>query len=395
MNEQLPAIDCDRAGAHLLDLLAVEGTSGREGAVAAVAREKLLAAGCKPSWIRHDAAHRRLGAGWEVGNLIVKVPGSRGRTREPRLLFMGHLDTVPLCRGAIPVRRGDRIESQGDTALGGDNRTSIGALVTLVETVVGGDLPHPPFTVLMTVGEEVGLRGSREVRVEELGSPVMGFNVDAGDPREITIGAIGADRWTIEVLGRSAHAGVHPEDGVSATLIAARAIERVAAEGWFGRIEKGARRGTSNVGSIAGGEASNQVTDRVVVRGESRSHDPRFLDRITAAYRNAFEQAAKSVRNASGVRGRIEMKSERSYDAFRLPATSPPVGRARRAIRALGLEPSLRIANGGLDANNLSAKGVPTVTLGAGQHRPHTVDEYVEIGEYLAGAQLLVTLATA
>jgi tripeptide aminopeptidase len=101
------------------------------------------------------------------------------------------------------------------------------------------------------------------------------------------------------------------------------------------------------------------------------------------------------VSSAAGVHGRIEMSVERSYEAFRLPKSSPPVGKASQAIRALGLEPSLRIANGGLDANNLSAKGVPTVTLGAGQHRPHTVDEYVEIGEYLAGAQLLVSLATA
>jgi tripeptide aminopeptidase len=178
-------------------------------------------------------------------------------------------------------------------------------------------------------------------------------------------------------------------------LIAARAIERVAADGWFGKVVKGRRTGTSNVGSIAGGEASNQVTDRVTVRGESRSHDPRFLDRITAAYLQAFERAARSVRNASGTHGRIEMRNVRSYDAFRLPESAPPVGRARAAIRELGLEPSLRIANGGLDANNLSAKGVPTVTLGAGQHRPHTVDEYIEIGEYLDGARLLVSLATA
>jgi tripeptide aminopeptidase len=389
------AIDRERALGHLMDLLAIEGTSGKERAVAEAVRAKLLAAGCKPAWIRHDSAHRRIDASWEVGNLIVKVPGSRGRTREPRILFMGHLDTVPLCRGAVPIRRGGRIESKGETALGGDNRTAVGALVTMVETVIGRDLPHPPFTVLFTIGEEVGLEGSGAVRLEDLGGAVMGFNVDGGDPTKVTIGAIGADRWQIEIFGRSAHAGVHPEDGVSATLIAARAIAALAEGGWFGKIEKGKKLGTSNVGSIAGGEASNQVTDRVRVTGECRSHDARFLGRITAAYRQAFEKAARELRNASGIRGRIEFRTERDYEAFRLPKTSPPVGRALSAIRALGLEPGYRIANGGLDANKLSARGIPTVTLGAGQYRPHTVDEYVEIDDYLTGAQLLTHLATS
>ena len=388
------SIDRERSLAHLMELLAIEGTSGRERAVAAAVREKLLAAGCKSAWIRHDDAHRRIDARWEVGNLIVKVPGSRGRTRDPRLLFMGHLDTVPLCRGAVPVRRGDRIESEGETALGGDNRTAVAALVTMVETVIARALPHPPFTLLLTVGEEVGLKGSGAVRLRDLGAAAMGFNVDGGDPSQMTVGAIGADRWHVEVIGRSSHAGVHPEDGISAALIAARAIANVAEDGWFGKIEKGKQLGTSNVGSISGGEATNQVTDRVRVTGESRSHDARFLGRITSVYRRAFEKAAREARNASGARGRIEFHAQRDYDSFRLPKSSAPVVRATAAIRALGLEPSLRIANGGLDANNLSARGIPTVTLGAGQHRPHTVDEYVEIAEYLTSAQLLTHLAT-
>ena len=393
------SIDRERALDHLMELLAIEGTSGRERVAAAAVRERLLAAGCEPAWIRHDTAHRRIDPAWEVGNLIVKVPASRGRTRQPRLLFAGHLDTVPLCRGAVPVRLANRIVSEGDTALGGDNRTAVAALVTLVETIVARTLPHPPLTVLFTVGEEVGLKGSAAVRASDLGRPAMGFNVDGGDPAAVTIGAIGADRWRAEVFGRSAHAGVHPEDGVSAALIAARAIAAVAADGWFGEVEKGAEKskrvGTSNVGSIRGGEATNQVTDRVVVTGESRSHDARFLARITSAYRRAFERAARDVRNASGVSGRVEFHAQRDYESFRLPRRSPPVERALAAASALGLEPRLRIANGGLDANNLSAKGIPTVTLGAGQHRPHTVDEYVEIDEYLTGAQLLVHLATA
>lgn len=386
--------DRDRSLQHLLDLLGIEGTSGREKKVAEAVKSKLVKAGCKTSWIGHDQAHKAIGEGYEIGNLIVKVPGQGTLRSQPRRLFMGHLDTVPLCRGAVPKRVGDRIVSSGDTALGGDNRTAIAALVTMIETVLEHDADRAPMTVLMTVGEEVGLKGARHVELKRLGDPAYGWNVDGGDPRSLRIGAIGADRWEAHVHGRSAHAGAHPEDGISATLIASRAITAVAADGFFGKVVKGKQRGSSNVGIFEGGETTNQVTDRVYLKGECRSHSPRFLERITGSYRRELERAARSVKNADGEQGSVEFTARRDYDAFRMPRTSPPVVAARKALDALGEPAGYEITNGGLDANHLNAKGVPTVTLGAGQHSPHTVDEYIELSEYFLGCDLLVQIAT-
>ena len=246
---------------------------------------------------------------------------------------MGHLDTVPLCRGAKAVRRGHRITSAGDTALGGDNRTACAALVTLVETLLRDDLPRPPLTVLFTVGEEIGLLGARHVDLDDLGRPEMGFNIDGGNPADIAIGAIGADRWEAHVRGKSSHAGVAPERGVSAALIASRAIADVARRGYFGKVRKGRHEGTSNVGVLRGGEATNQVTDYVFVRGESRSHRPRFIDEITAAYRAAFTKAAASVKDDRGRAGSVEFRAERDYDSFRMP-DGLAAGRARAERRA-------------------------------------------------------------
>ncbi len=388
-----PQIDEARALDHLMDLLAIEGLSGREGKVAAAVREKLLGAGCEPSWIGHDDANERIPGDYEVGNLIVDLPGTRPGSRR---LFMGHLDTVPLCRGAVPVRRNGRIEAEGDTALGGDNRTSIGALVTMVETLLAQDTPRPPITVLMTVGEEVGLWGARTVELDRLGNPEMGFNIDSGAPHVVIVGATGADRWQVDIYGKSSHAGVHPEHGVSAALIASRAVADVAARGYFGKIELPAGSGASNVGRMAGGEASNQVTDHLFVSGESRSHDKAFLAEITATYRDAFERAARSVTSSEGDCGSVDFRAETDYDAFEMPRDSPPILLAAEQVRAvLGIEAQYLVANGGLDANYLNAKGVPTVTLGAGQHNPHTVDEYVDVQEYLDGCRTIAAIAAA
>lgn len=384
-------IDKNRAVQHLMDLLAIPGPSGQEGEVAQVVRRKLLEAGCKKSWIREDDAHRRLGPGFTVGNLIVKIPGTRRATRR---MFCGHMDTVPLCRGAVPVRRGNRIVSKGNTGLGADNRTAVACVVTLAEMLMNHNLSRPPLTLLFTVGEENGLNGAKAVRKSDLGNPTMGFNIDSGKPAEYLTSAIGAYRWTAHVHGRSSHAGVHPEDGISAVVIVARAIEQVVDRGFFGKVVKGRQSGTSNVGSIGGGESSNQVTDYVEVKGECRSHNRAFLDRILAAYRTAFEEAAGSVINAAGKAGRVVFKASHDYDSFSLARNSPVTVFAMKAARAAGFKPLCKRVDGGLDANYFNRKGIPSITFGAGQHHAHTVDEYCDIGEYLGGCRLAVALAT-
>jgi len=376
---------------HLMELLAIEGLSGRESRVAAAVRRVARAAGCKPGWMRFDDANKKIPGDYQVGNLIVRLPGSY---KAPRRLFSGHMDTVPLCRGAEPVRRGARIVSRGKTGLGGDNRTAVACLVTVLETILKAGLPHPPLTFLFTVGEEVGLWGARFVKKSDLGSPALGFNFDGGAAADFYIGALGADRWEVDIVGRSAHAGVHPDHGVSATLIAARAIEDAASRGYFGAIRKKGKRGTANVGIVRGGEATNQVTDHVFVKGESRSHDPEFVSEITSVYRKAFERAARSVKNHKGVRGKVRFRAQTDYVPFRIDRRAPVVLECVAAARELGLTPKLDYADGGVDANYLNAKGIPTVTMGAGQHSPHTIDEYIVIREYLDGCRLALALAT-
>lgn len=380
-----------RAIEHLLAFLRIEGLSGEEAAVAEEIRRRLVAAGCPPSAIRHDGAAKRLGGRFTVGNLIVRLPDERG---QPRRMLMGHMDTVPLCRGAVPVRRGHRIVARGATAVRADNRTAVAALVTAAEALLRDRRPHPPLTLLFTIGEEIGLYGAKEVRPADLGHPAFAFNIDSGDPARLIIGAIGATRWEAEFRGRSSHAGMRPEQGVSALLAASRAVARVAEAGWFGRIERGRHRGTANVGVIHGGEATNQVTDLVRLRGECRSHSPSFLRRITEAYRREFERAARSVRNVAGTRATATLRAEEDYRAFRLPVSHPVVRLAMRAAAGLGLRPTTEVSNGGLDANPLVEKGIPTVTFGAGQHGAHSVDEYVDLREYMLGCRMALALMT-
>lgn len=389
--------DKDLAIARLIRFLSVEGITGQEEEIGKEVVKALTKCGVPRSAIKFDAANKKIPLPTQTGNLIVTLPGT---IPGPRRMLMTHLDTVPLCAGAKPVRKGNRIVPAGKTALGGDNRTGVACLVTAVATLLEKKLPHPPLTILFTVREESGLWGARFVDARDLGNPVEAFNVDGKSGAEITVGAVGAERWQVEIFGKAAHAGVHPERGISATVVASLALADIHKNGWFGKIRRDGEEGTSNIGSFGGehdlsaGVATNVVTDYVLIRGEARSHNAKFVRAITAAYRAAFNAAADKIRDHQNKKAKVRFKTRLDYYPFRLKAKTPVVERAIVAAESAGLKPALRVTNGGLDANWLVRHKIPTITFGAGQNNVHTVDEFVDLDEFLKGCKMAMALAT-
>jgi tripeptide aminopeptidase len=397
MNSSATSIDVAAAEDHLMRFLSVEGVTGQEAAIAAAVSDALQKAGVPASAIRFDEVNKRIPVPTETGNLIVDLPGTRPG---PRLLFSTHLDTVPLCAGAKPRREGDRIVSDGTTALGGDNRTGCAILVVLAETLLKHNLPHPPITLLFTVREESGLHGARELDPADLGGAVMCINVDGQDPSDLIVGAVGQENWDVEIKGKASHAGVAPEKGISATLVGAIALAEAKREGWFGKVVKTDGKGTSNVGIFGGkdgkaaGDATNVVTDYVSVKGEARSPTSAFATAIAKGFEGAFQKAREAVKDHEGEVAVMSFTHKPSYPPFNLDESSPVVQRATRAMTMLGLKPNYLFSNGGLDANWLDKHGVPTVTIGAGQAEIHTIKEYVNLPEFATGCRLALLLAT-
>jgi tripeptide aminopeptidase len=393
-------VDKDAATGRLMRFLGIEGITGQEAAIGQEIVAALKEAGVAQRAIRFDKANKQIPLPTQTGNLIVELPGRGSLRKADRILFMTHMDTVPLCAGAKPVRKGRRIVNGAHAALGGDNRSGCAVLVTLAAELIQSKADHPPMTLLFTVREESGLWGARFVDRSMLGAPKMAFNFDGRYANAVTIGAVGADRWEAEITGRASHAGGAPERGISSTMILAEALSKVRAEGWFGKVVQGNRIGTSNVGPVMGadggpaGQATNVVTDYVKVKGESRSHDAKFFKAITAAYKQAFTDAAQDVKNSEGKAGKVKFTAQTDYYPFRLKENLPVVKRAMEAGNVAGLAPEIRVASGGLDANWLVRHGIPTVTFGAGQVDPHTVDEWVDLEQFDNACTLAFTLAT-
>jgi tripeptide aminopeptidase len=391
------SLDVKSAEQHLMRFLEVEGVTGQEQAIAEAVSDELKKIGVPASAIRFDTANKRIPLPTQTGNLIVDLPGTRSG---PCLLFATHLDTVPLCAGAKPKREGDRIVSDGKTALGGDNRTGCAVLVALAETLLKHKLPHPPITLLFTVREESGLHGARELDPADLGGATMCFNVDSKVPAELITGAVGQENWDVEIKGKASHAGVAPEKGISATLVASVALTEAHRTGWFDKVVKPNGHGTSNVGIFGGhedkpaGDATNVVTDYVQIKGEARSPEAAFASAICNAYRESFAKAQAEVKDAGGETAEVTFNSKASYPSFNLAEDSPAVKHAKRAAESLGLKATTMFSNGGLDANWLDKHGIPTVTIGSGQYEIHTIKEYVDLPQFLEGCRLAVALAT-
>ena len=385
-------IDEKRAVSILMELLPVPGVSSEEREIADKIIEILTRHGLPKKAIAFDTAHKKSPCGGEVGNLIIKLPGA---IKGPRRMLLAHMDTVPICRGSKPVRRGAYVVSaQKNTGVGADNRSGVGAVVSAVVEILARKLPHPPLTLLFTVQEEIGLVGARHVNTKMLGSPKLAFNWDGGAPACVEIGATGGDHLDIGVTGIPAHAGGQPERGVSAAAIAGLAIADLERNGWLGLVMKGGIRGTSNIGIIEGGNATNVVMDHLTIAAECRSYSVTLRRRIAEAYRKAFEKAARSVVSVGRKRGSATVTCSKKYEAFRLPKKSPCMNEVVRALQSLGLQAELDFSNGGLDANWLAEHGIHAATLGAGSLDAHTASDRVVVSQYLGGCRVALTLAT-
>src|ERR1700722_8014646 len=118
-----PEPDLDEAVQLVMELMAIPGPSGKEGAVAEFVTRRLRSCGYPASAIRTDKANRRTPIAGDTGNLVLRLPGTVPR---PRRLLMSHMDTVPICVGSRPeIHDGFVRSADPATALGADDRAGV------------------------------------------------------------------------------------------------------------------------------------------------------------------------------------------------------------------------------------------------------------------------------
>lgn len=329
-----------------------------------------------------DQAGKLIGSlsGRETGNIIAALKGNVPDA--PTLLFSAHMDTVEPGRGIKPVIKEDVVYSDGTTILGSDDKAGIAALLEAVRVIREKGLPHGDIEIVFTVAEEGGLRGAKNLDYQRLKAK-YGFVLDCdGSAGTIITKAPSQYRIKASIIGKSAHAGICPEEGVNAIYVASKAISKLQ----LGRIDE---ETTANIGVIQGGAATNIIPELVKIEGETRSLDPDKLEEQTKKMVQILEQSAEEF----GAKAIVE--TDLLYPILKLEETDTAVVLAVRAAQQLGLEPTLVSTGGGSDANIFNGYGIPTVNLGIGMNKVHSTEEFIRINDLILNARYILEIISS
>lgn len=367
-------INSERLIQEFMDMVQVDSESGAERQMAELLKEKLSALGFE---VYEDEAGSAVQVGKGTGNLIATLPANGGKGSS--LLLSAHMDTVKPGKGIKPKRENGVITSAGNTILGSDDKAGIAAILEGVRVVKENNIAHGGIQVLFTVSEEIGLVGAKKLDYSKVQAK-MGFVLDSGGPPgEIIIKAPTQYSFKATVKGRAAHAGIAPEQGINAIVVASHAIANMK----VGRIDE---ETTSNIGIISGGVATNIVPEQTVIHGEARSINP---DKGKAQIDHMVEEINKAAeRFGAGA----DINVEKEYEHINISPDALPVRIALKAAENIGLKPFLGQTGGGSDANVFNGQGIACANLGIGMSKVHTTDEFITEENLVANANLMVEI---
>lgn len=367
-------IQKDRLIQEFMELVQVDSETKYEGEISKVLKQKFTDLGLS---ITEDDAGAKIGHG--ANNLFAMLE-AEGIEGGPTLLFTSHMDTVTPGNGIKPQLDNDGyIRSDGTTILGADDKAGLASMFEAIRVLKEQSIPHGRIQFVITVGEESGLLGSRAMDASKLEAD-FGYALDSnGSIGDIAVAAPTQAKVFIKLFGKSAHAGVNPEDGISAIQVASKAISRMP----LGRIDF---ETTANIGKFEGGGATNIVCDYVKLDAEARSLVQDKLDAQLEAMKKAVESAAEEFG------ARSEFESSVIYPAYKYTDGDPVVELAKKAIVNIGETPKLFHSGGGSDANVFNGLGVPTVNLAVGYEYIHTTKEQIKADDIVKTARLVVEI---
>ena len=304
-----------------------------------------------------------------------------------RILLLGHADTVyPAGTASVrPMRQeGAKLLGPGTCDMKAGLLTGLYALAALDALDLG---PLGAIHFLSVGDEEIDARSSIPLIRETARNSDIAFTLEAARANGDIVTARKTMRWcTVEATGRSAHAGVEPEQGRNAIVgLASLLVE----------LDKlnGLRPGvTVNVGTVTGGTVANVVPDRATARLDLRAW--------TAADMAALLDACRATvdgHHVADIRFRFTDDEYSVMPALeRTPAVAQLEATAQAIAAALGFGVNGAATGGASDASWVAAEGTPVLDgLGPVGGLDHSPDEYIELASIVPRTALLAGLLLA
>ena len=308
-----------------------------------------------------DGSLKKTGLG--ANNLVFILEGDK--TQEP-LFFSSHSDTVKPGKGIEPVIVDGVVYSKGETILGADDKAGIAIMLEVIQRLKEVATLHPTLEFVITPGEEIGLIGAQALDMSSIRSR-FGIVLDSAGPvGAMTLASPTLSTYTLEIEGKAAHAGLEPEQGISALEVLAKIMANLP----HGRINS---ETTSNFGTVEGGVASNVVADAAVLTGEIRSINFDQFEGIRQIYRNTIDTTSKIYGTT------VRFEEEIKCYGYRFDQNDADVERVTRAMMKAGITPRYEVRGGGSEANVFNQKGKKAINISIGYEEIHTVNEYIPI----------------
>jgi len=301
-------------------------------------------------------------------------PVWRWGPRQPRVLLLGHLDTV------WPMGTLERIPFASD----GERMTGPGVFDMKAGIVQGWAAlalaevdDDSGVGMLLTTDEETGSHASRAVIADAIAHAEAVLVLEPSVEGALKNRRKGTSWYRMELAGRAAHAGLDPERGLNALLGAAEFA--LAAPEWA-RTDEGT---TVTPTLLHAGTTANTVPARAEVT----------LD-VRAWTRDEQERVDALVRGWRPTAGAVTMHGGIDRPALEESASAALLGVARRVAADLGLpELQARAVGGASDGNLTAAAGAPTLDgLGAVGDGAHAEHEWVSVPAMAERAALVAGL---
>ena len=306
-----------------------------------------------------------------------------GDTAGPRILLIGHMDTVfdPGTAAERPFRIEDgRAYGPGVTDMKSGLLTGLHGLRAMLGAGGGGSVAR--LTFVANPDEEIGSPASTpHIRALAAESEVCFVLECARANGDIVSSRKGTIDIVATVHGRAAHAGVEPEKGRSAILEAARLVRDL--HGLNGRWPGV----TVNVGAIAGGTRPNVVAERCVLEIDVRATDAAAQDEAEAT----IAELARST-EVPDTTIAVERRA-RHRPMEKLERSGRLVDHALALASRLGFELRDTATGGASDANTTAGLGIPTIDgLGPIGGNDHSPAEYLDVGSIVPRTALFAAL---
>jgi tripeptide aminopeptidase len=304
-----------------------------------------------------------------------------GSLSKKPLVFSCHMDTVTPGKGIEPIIDGDMVKSKGDTILASDDKSGIAALLEAMSEIIENKLDYGKVQFIFTISEETGLKGSKALDYTKIVGNECFVLDSSGSVGKIVTNAPAQNKITAHITGKTAHAGLAPEKGVSAIMIGAEAISKMK----LLRIDE---ETTANIGIFESVGATNIVSGKAKLVGEVRSLKKEKIDKQTSHMQNCLEEAAEKFG------GKVDIKVDWMYESFNIDENEPIVAFVKEHCLSLGIEPFTTSTGGGSDANIYNANGIKSLNLGCGVNNAHSTEENIKIDDLVNLTKLVYSMIT-